>query len=144
MTRHTHTDVVANTNRRPDPHPVGGVWRRRAMSPTLASRPPHRLAACTSPSHSVTTDVWQILESVLILHTCGNLEILFLPLRWRYFLTTIPSCRPIYENVHQRAQSCPVGPLGFKNSCMLILIFFTRLYFSAKTSFKTKIGLRLK
>ena len=72
------------------------------------------------------TDVCKILESVLILPTCGNIEILFLPPKWRYFLITIPSC--IYGNVHQRAQSWPVGPLGFKNSCMLILIFFTRLY----------------
>jgi len=74
------------------------------------------------------TDVWQILESALILTTCENLEILFLPLRWRYFLITIPSC--IYGNVHQRAQSWPVGPLRFKNSCMLILIFFTRVYYN--------------
>ena len=40
------------------------------------------------------TDVWQILESVLILPTCGNLEILFLPVcHWgddRYFWSQSP------------------------------------------------------
>jgi len=79
----------------------------------------YRLTVCLVTGY-LYTDVWQILESVLILPTCGNLEILFLPLRWRYFLITIPSC--IYGNVHQRAQSWPVGPLDFKISCMLILI----------------------
>ena len=81
--------------------------------------PPNQQRQSTEGNNS--TDLWQILESVLILPTCGNLELLFLPLRWRYFLITIPSC--IYGYVHQRAQSWPVGPLGFKNSCMLILIF---------------------
>jgi len=43
------------------------------------------------------TDVCKILESVLILPTCGNLEILFLPvchcMRWRsIFLITIALC----------------------------------------------------
>jgi len=80
------------------------------------------VATVRTAIHLLLTDVWKILESMLILPNCWNLEILFfLPLRWRYFLITIPSC--IYGNVHQRAQSWPVGLLGFKNSCMLILIF---------------------
>ena len=117
----------------------GKVWRRRTRSCWRPTRTidsawtkrsknfdRERCVVWERSQHNRNTDVWQILESVLILPTCGNLEILFLPLRWRYFLITIPSC--IYGNMHQRAQSWPVGPLGFKNSCMLILIFFTRLY----------------
>ena len=45
-----------------------------------------------------------------------SLGILFLPLRWRYFLITIPSC--IYGNVHLKVQSWLVGPWDSKNSTL--------------------------
>ena len=111
------------------PRPGRGPGRELGSVSRLGRWPrlrPWMQSAIPSQTDTPYTDVRQILASVLILLTCRNLEILFLPLRWQYFLITIPSC--IYGNVHQRAQSWPVGLLGFKNSCMLISIFYTRLY----------------
>jgi len=117
-TAHNNVDVERQDRQ------TGVLKPRRGMSTKQTWHRPRDCLAVRLCSQYA--DVWQILESVLILPTCRNLEILFLPLRWRYFLITISSC--IYGNVRQRAQSWPVGPLGFQNSCMLILIFFTRLY----------------